>query len=52
VFDVTEGWETLCAFLDVPVPETPYPRENSKQEFQSRVASGQMPIDLDKVARP
>jgi hypothetical protein len=51
VFDVTEGWEPLCAFLAVPVPETPYPRENSKQEFQSRVASGQMPIDLEKVAR-
>ena len=52
VFNVTEGWETLCAFLDVPVPETPYPRENSTQEFQSRVASGQMPIDLEKAARP
>ena len=52
VFNVTEGWDPLCAFLEVPVPETPYPRENSTQEFQTRVASGQMPINLEKIARP
>lgn len=45
VFDVKEGWAPLCAFLGVPVPDTPYPRENSTEEFQSRVASGQMPVD-------
>lgn len=49
VFDVKEGWDPLCAFLGVDVPATPYPRENSTQEFQARVASGDMPIDTDKV---
>lgn len=28
VFDVREGWEPLCAFLDVPVPAAPFPRVN------------------------
>lgn len=33
VFDVAEGWEPLCAFLGVPVPNEPFPRVNSTQEF-------------------
>lgn len=37
VFDVAEGWEPLCDFLDVPVPETPFPRTNSTEEFQARL---------------
>ena len=51
VFDVKQGWEPLCGFLGVPVPDTPYPRENSTEVFQQRVASGQLPIDLDKLTR-
>lgn len=37
VFDVKEGWEPLCAFLDLPVPETPFPRVNSTDEFQAHI---------------
>lgn len=33
VFDVAEGWETLCRFLGVPVPDAPFPRTNSTDEF-------------------
>jgi hypothetical protein len=33
VFDVAEGWAPLCAFLDVPVPDEPFPRVNSAEEF-------------------
>src|SRR5262249_44442009 len=25
VYDVAQGWEPLCKFLGVPVPETPFP---------------------------
>ena len=32
VFDVKEGWEPLCEFLEVPVPGTPFPRVNSRDE--------------------
>src|SRR5215469_1597083 len=37
VYQVGEGWDRLCAFLGVPVPDEPYPSENSRQEFQARV---------------
>jgi hypothetical protein len=40
VFDVAEGWEPLCAFLGVPVPPTPYPRENTREQFVARTAAG------------
>ena len=32
-FDVREGWEPLCAFLDKPVREGEFPRSNSSEEF-------------------
>ena len=33
IFDVRHGWEPLCAFLDKPMPVSPFPRTNSKHEF-------------------
>lgn len=36
IFDVAEGWEPLCAFLDVPVPEVPFPHENLRADFWER----------------
>ena len=36
VFEATQGWAPLCAFLGVPVPTTPFPRENSRADFQAR----------------
>ncbi len=33
-FDVSEGWAPLCAFLEVPVPDTPFPRTNTGEEFR------------------
>ncbi|MEM8630828.1 MAG: sulfotransferase family protein [Pseudomonadota bacterium] len=38
LFDVREGWEPLCHFLRVPVPENPFPRENSAEDFNKRRA--------------
>ncbi len=32
-FDVIDGWPPLCEFLECPVPETPFPRSNSRDEF-------------------
>ena len=51
VYEAGQGWEPLCEFLGVPVPATPYPRENTREEFQARVANGQMPVDLEKLAK-
>jgi hypothetical protein len=33
VFDVAEGWQPLCRFLDVPTPVTPFPHLNSADEW-------------------
>jgi hypothetical protein len=38
VFEVSQGWGPLCEFLGVPAPDAPYPRENSREQFASRVA--------------
>lgn len=37
VFDVAEGWEPLCRFLEVPVPDTGFPRTNSTDEFWAKI---------------
>ncbi len=36
VLDVKEGWEPLCAFLGVSVPDQPFPRVNDREEFLAR----------------
>lgn len=36
VYESREGWEPLCKFLGIPVPEMPYPKVNSTEEFQAR----------------
>ncbi|RMF93048.1 MAG: sulfotransferase family protein [Nitrospinota bacterium] len=36
VYQVSEGWEPLCRFLNRPLPEAPFPRLNSTAEFQKR----------------
>ncbi|MBV9786571.1 MAG: sulfotransferase family protein [Chloroflexi bacterium] len=37
VYDVKQGWEPLCAFLGVPVPDKPFPHLNDTAEFQQMV---------------
>eukprot|EP00357_Protocruzia_adherens_P018894 CAMPEP_0115021984 /NCGR_PEP_ID=MMETSP0216-20121206/31239_1 /TAXON_ID=223996 /ORGANISM="Protocruzia adherens, Strain Boccale" /LENGTH=223 /DNA_ID=CAMNT_0002394499 /DNA_START=50 /DNA_END=718 /DNA_ORIENTATION=+ len=34
VFSVKEGWEPLCKFLEVPVPEKPYPNVNDTAQMK------------------
>jgi hypothetical protein len=33
VFEVAEGWEPLCAFLDRPVPDEPFPHVNDRASW-------------------
>lgn len=33
VFEVKQGWPSLCNFLNLPPPETPFPRSNDRTEF-------------------
>ena len=38
VFHPKEGWEPLCTFLGVPVPDEPFPNVNDRADFRKRVA--------------
>ncbi|MCV2866402.1 sulfotransferase family protein [Albidovulum sediminicola] len=33
VFDVAEGWQPLCEFLEVDVPDEPFPHHNLRADF-------------------
>jgi Sulfotransferase domain len=33
------GWKPLCEFLQVPVPDEPYPHLNNPEKFWARVAA-------------
>jgi hypothetical protein len=33
VFDVAEGWQPLCRFLDIPAPAKPFPHHNLRADF-------------------
>ena len=39
IYDVREGWDPLCKFLERPVPAMPFPKTNTRQEFQARAAA-------------
>ena len=39
VYETGEGWARLCDFLGVPVPDTPFPKSNTTQEFKERIAA-------------
>ena len=39
VYDAAQGWEPLCAFLEVPVPAAPFPRVNSREEMSAMMTS-------------
>jgi hypothetical protein len=36
VFTPSGGWEPLCDFLGVPVPDAPFPRSNGRDEFWAK----------------
>ncbi len=40
VFQAKDGWGPLCEFLGRPVPDAPYPRTNSREEFFALLAQG------------
>lgn len=40
VWEVKEGWEPLCEFLGVEVPDQPMPHANDRETFLGRVIDG------------
>ncbi|MCB1615091.1 MAG: hypothetical protein KDI30_03660, partial [Pseudomonadales bacterium] len=37
VMEIAEGWQPLCDFLGVPVPDTPFPRINETSVMKKRI---------------
>ena len=37
LYEIGSGWKPLCDALDRPIPDEPYPRTNSTQEFRDRM---------------
>lgn len=33
VYEVSQGWEPLCGFLGLPIPSTPFPKVNRREDF-------------------
>jgi hypothetical protein len=44
-YNIGDGWEPLCRFLDTPIPDIPYPRTNPAEDFHAMIA------DLNKEGR-
>ncbi|HZT95279.1 MAG TPA: sulfotransferase [Chloroflexota bacterium] len=40
VYEVKQGWEPLCSFLGVSVPEEPFPHVNDTKTFWENMTSG------------
>jgi hypothetical protein len=40
VWDPKEGWEPLCEFLEMPVPDQPLPHVNDTENFQKNLIMG------------
>lgn len=54
VYQVKEGWEPLCDFLKLPVPDTPFPKTNHRDGFHAklrRVRRGQLPLETLALER-
>jgi hypothetical protein len=44
VWSVSEGWDRLCEFLEVPVPDAEFPRLNDSKVFAERVIDGALAV--------
>jgi hypothetical protein len=56
VYEVASGWPLLCNFLGVPVPDSPFPRVNSREERAQAMASrpqgtGAPALDLEAIGK-
>ena len=42
VFSVKEGWKPLCIFLNLPIPETPFPNINDRATMLKRLGKAKI----------
>lgn len=43
------GWEPLCEFLGVPVPDVPYPTGNTPEEFRRRGEEAKKKVEANRA---
>lgn len=48
VYEVKDGWEPLCKFLHVPVPDIPFPKSNDSDSFQKKITTKNLMRDAGK----
>jgi hypothetical protein len=51
VYDVAQGWEPLCQFLGVAVPDAPFPKVNTREEMQARMSKASDPEHMVEDVR-
>ena len=52
VFSPKQGWSPLCSFLNLPEPNVPFPRVNSRDELQNvSKDEGGLPPDPETAER-
>ena len=51
VFDVKQGWQPLCEFLSLDVPEEPFPHENKRGEIAQKEVALQRPAIVALVEK-
>jgi hypothetical protein len=44
VWSITDGWQPLCDFLEVSVPDAPFPHLNDSKTFAERVTDGSLGV--------
>ena len=37
IYKLSDGWEPLCNFLEVPIPDVPVPYKNKRKEFKEQI---------------
>ena len=42
VFNAKDGWQPLCDFLGVAIPDMPFPRVNDRTEFRQRIVKAKI----------
>lgn len=50
VYNVKQGWEPLCQFLGVPVPQMPFPHLNDTDEFKRNILTVRIMASLTLLA--
>jgi hypothetical protein len=48
VFNVKEGWEPLCKFLNLPVPAEPFPNVNDMAQFKRTINAIMVYVTVSK----